>query len=123
MTDSYLKTLTVVELVERFAEVTHGQYKAELRDENGKYNRLYHEMSTIEQELKSRAGDQRSALTVLYEHPNPQVRLMAAQATLAVAPAAARQVLQLISDRKEWPQAADANGTLWRLESGERKPS
>jgi hypothetical protein len=123
MNNPQIKQRTVAELVERFTAVTLAQCQAELHDENARYNRLYKEMSAIEQELKSRAGDQRVALTALYEHPNAQVRLMAAQATLAVAPAAARQVLQIISDRKQWPQAADANGTLWRLESGERKPT
>jgi hypothetical protein len=123
MKDVNLKEMSVSQLVERFTLVTLGQFKAELYDENAKYNQLYREMSSLAQELKSRAGDQRSALTVLYDHPNPQVRLMAAQATLAIAPAEARQVLQIISDRKEWPQAADANGTLRRLDSGERKPT
>ena len=123
MKKKQLTELAVAELVERFTAVTLGQYQAELYDENAKYNRLYREMSDIEHELKSRAGDRRVALTALYEHKNPQVRLMAAQATLAVAPEAARKVLQIISDRKEWPQAADANGTLWRLATGERKPT
>lgn len=123
MKETSLKEKSTDQLVELFTLVTLGQYKAELYDENAKYNRLYREMTAIEQELKSRASDQRAALTALYDHPNPQVRLMAAQATLAVAPAAARQVLQIISDRKEWPQAADANGTLRRLETGERKPT
>jgi hypothetical protein len=59
----------------------------------------------------------------LFAHPNPQVRLMAAQSTLAVAPTAARQVLQELWGRKEFPQAADAMGTLRALERGDRKPT
>lgn len=121
--DIDLNEQSLSQLVEHFTLVTLGQFNAELSNENVKYNRLYREMSAIERELKSRAGDQRMALTTLYDHPNPQVRLMAAQATLAVAPAAARKVLQKISDQKEWPQAADANGTLRRLDSGEREPT
>ncbi len=113
----------VSQLIERFTLVTLGQFKAELLDENATYNKLFREMTAIERELKSRPGDQRIALTALYNHPNPQVRLMAAQATLAVAPAAARQVLQNISDREEWPQAVDANGTLRRLDRGDRRPT
>lgn len=118
-----LKDMTVPELVERFTELTLGQFKAELYDENAKYNRLIGEMLAIEQELKKRTGDQRSALVPLFVHPNPQVRLMAAEFTLAIVPAAARQVLQEIWDRKEFPQAAYAMGTLRALERGDRKPT
>jgi len=47
---------------------------------------------------------------------------MAAQSTLAL-PVAARHVLQELWDRKEFPQAADAMGTLRALERGDRKPT
>jgi hypothetical protein len=80
-------------------------------------------MLAVESELKTRKGDQRSALVPLFVHPNPQVRLMAAEVTLAVAPAAARQTLQELWDRKEFPQAAYAMGTLRALERGDRKPT
>lgn len=48
---------------------------------------------------------------------------MAAELTLAVTPAAARQTLQELWDRKEFPQAAYAMGTLRALERGDRKPT
>jgi hypothetical protein len=118
-----LGKMTAPQLVERFMELALGQFKAELYGEIAKYNRLYREIVAIEQELKSRPGDQRSALVPLFAHPNPQVRLMAAQSTLAVTPAAARQALQEIWDRKEFPQAAYAMGTLRALERGDRKPT
>jgi hypothetical protein len=118
-----LGEMTVPQLVERFTAVTLGQFQAELYDENKKYNNLIGEMLAIEQELKNRSGDQRSALVPLFAHPNPQVRLMAAEVTLAVAPAAARQALQEIWDRREFPQAAYAMGTLRALERGDRKPT
>lgn len=111
------------QLVELFTKVTLDQFKAELYDQFAKYNRLIEDMLEIEKELKSRPGDQRSALLPLLAHSNPQVRLMAAQMTLAVAPAAARQALQELWDRKEFPQAADAMGTLRALERGDRKPT
>lgn len=123
MKDAALKDISVEQLVERFIKVTLGQFQAELYDENAKYNRLFREMVAIGQELKSRPGDQRRALIPLFAHPNPQVRLMAAELTLAVAPAAARQTLQDIWDRKEFPQAAYAMGTLRALERGDRKPT
>jgi hypothetical protein len=123
MKNAALKNMSVAQLVDRFTAVSLSQFQAELYGEIGKYNRLYDEMNAVEQELKSRAGDQRTALVPLYEHPNPQVRLMAAEATLAVAPAAARQVLQEIRERREFPQAANASQTLRALERGERKPT
>jgi hypothetical protein len=49
--------------------------------------------------------------------------MMAAQFTLTLAPAAARQTLQDLSDQNIYPQAAYARGTLWALERGDRKPT
>ena len=124
MTDhDAFKHLPVNGLVERFIAITQSQYQASLYDEFAKYNKLFREMMAVENELKSRSGDQRAALIPLFAHPNPQVRLMAAQSTLAVAPTAARQVLQELWGRKEFPQAADAMGTLRALERGDRKPT
>ena len=115
--------MTVPELVERFTALALGQFKAELHGEIAKYNRLFRELIAIEQELKNRAGDQRTALVSLLVHPNPQVRLMAAESTLAVARTSACQTLQEMWDRKEFPQAAFAMGTLRALERGDRKPT
>jgi len=111
------------QLVDRFTALALDQFKAELYGETKKYNRLYHEILAIERELKKRAGDQRTVLVSLFEHPNPQVRLMAAQSTLAVARVAACETLQDIWDRREFPQAAFAMGTLRALERGDRKPT
>src|SRR5262245_55326906 len=118
-----LKDMSVAELAEKFVSIALGQFQAERHDEFAKYNRLYKEMIAVEQELKNRPGDQRKALATLFEHPNPQVRLMAAEATLALAPIAARQILQDIWDKKQFPQATHAMGTLRALERGDRKPT
>jgi hypothetical protein len=48
---------------------------------------------------------------------------MAGMLTLAVAPAAARQLLQDIKNSKEYPQAMDAGMCLWDLERGVFKPT
>ena len=48
---------------------------------------------------------------------------MAAKLTLAVAPAAARQMLQNIENSKRYPQAGDAGMSLWNLDQGVFKPS
>ena len=117
-----LKNLTVEQLVVAFTDSAIKQSEAELYNRISKLNRLIHDSFAIEDELKSRDGDQRSALVPLLQHPNPQVRYMAAEFTLAVAPAAARQALQSLSDKNIYPQAANARGTLRSLAKGRRKP-
>lgn len=113
-----IKNMMVNQLVERFIAIALDQYDALLDDEHAKYNRLYEQMDAIKQELKHRAGDQRRALIRLHDHPNAQVRLKSAIATLALVPEAARQTLQTISDRNEYPQAAYARDMLAALDKG-----
>jgi hypothetical protein len=115
------KTLTAMptlQLVELYQELALRQDRAMLDREQGKVSDLVKRRFAIEAELKSRPGDQRHALFALYSHPNPQVRLSAATATLALAPAEARAALQLIIDRREFPQAGDAGMRLWNLDRG-----
>ena len=123
MSPQLLKGMPVVELVDQFTEITLRQYDAALFDNITKYNSLVDQMLAVADELKSRPGDQRSALVPLLVHPNRQVRLMAAEFTLALAPVASRQTLQELSDAKVYPQSAYAMGTLRALERGDRKPS
>lgn len=85
-----LAELTIDQLVERFATLALGQDETNLDDDIPRFTRLFWQMEAVEKELKSRQGDQRRALMHLYEHPNAQVRLTSAKATLAVAPEAAR---------------------------------
>jgi hypothetical protein len=109
--------MTVDELVELFATVTIGQDKAIFDGNSTKFNRLYDRMQAVVGELKSRPGDQRSALLPLYDHPNMQVRLKAAVATLDIEPLRARKVLEKIASLRGFAdQAADARATLWRLD-------
>ncbi len=118
-----LQDMSVTDLVERFVAIALAQDRALLWDETAKYNRLYDQMDEVKAELKNRASDERHALLPLHAHPNAQVRLKAAIATLAVAPESARSVLQAISDRDEYPQAAYARGMLRALEEGRYKPT
>jgi ParB-like chromosome segregation protein Spo0J len=118
-----LRDLTVNELVHMFADVAVQQDLASLREEIALVNRLFMQMQEVKEELKRRDGDQRGALLRLYDHPNAQVRLTAAKATLAVAPAAARQALQVLRQSKEYPHSADAGMCIWALEQGIFKPT
>jgi hypothetical protein len=80
-------------------------------------------MSAAESELKSRPDDQRTAVMALYGYPNMQVRLNAAKATLAVAPEAARQVVETIAASTWAPQCYDAGMCLWMLDEGRFVPT
>jgi hypothetical protein len=123
MKDVDLGKMSVPQLVEQFTILCVDQFQAELYSEIAKQNKLIRQSIAISDELKGRAGDQRMALVPLLVHPNPQVRMMAAQFTLAVAPVAARQALQDLSDQNVYPQAAYARGTLMALDEGERNPT
>ena len=113
-----LRKMSVAQLVEHFAKIALSQDEANLAENTSKYNRLYDQMELVEQELKSRAGDQRNALVPLCDHKNTQVRLKAALAILALAPEKAQQALQLISDRNEYPEAGYARETLRNIQQG-----
>lgn len=123
MTRKNLGAMSVEELVARFEAIALEQDDAIFNDDNAKYNRLFREMESLEQELKRREGDQRRALLPLLEHKNGQVRLKAAIATLAIDATAARQTLQEISDSNIYPEAADARGMMWALEEGRYFPT
>ncbi len=123
-----MKTLTIQglgteELVNLFAKIAIQQDDALLGNEIGRFNRLFDQMAAVKNELKARPGDQRRLLCSLYDHPNAQVRLKAAVATLAVEPIAARSVLEAIASSRKFPQAGDAGMTLDGLDNGEFVPT
>ncbi|MFG1398094.1 DUF2019 domain-containing protein [Roseixanthobacter pseudopolyaromaticivorans] len=111
------------ELVHAYAQIGMLQYSALDDGRVGKYNRLYDEKRDIEEELKARPGDQRRALMALYDYPNMQVRLNAATATLAVAPEAARRLLQDIHASGWPPQCYQAGSLVRGLDDGTFKPT
>ena len=113
-----LDKLTITQLVERFTALGIEEDKAVFDGDNAKYRRLYWQMDAVEQEMKRRPGDQRRALLPLFDHPNLWVRLMAAKTTLAVAPEAARQMLQAIESWGRQPYAGDAGMCLVSLDRG-----
>jgi hypothetical protein len=122
MRQSNLSDLTLDHLVERFAEIGVAQSKALDADDTAKFNRLFDTLMEIERELKRRPEDQRKSLTTLYSYSNMQVRLNAAKATLAVAPQAARQVIEVIAASTWPPQCYDARMCLAALDDGIFKP-
>jgi hypothetical protein len=115
--------MTLDELVERFTKISLEQDDALLGSEISRFNRLFDQKIAVVNELKSRSGDQRELLLKLFTHPNAQVRLNAAKATLAVAYSAARAQLLAIADSREYPQAGDAGMSLDGLDDGTYKPT
>jgi hypothetical protein len=99
------------------------QYDAAYVVDTKKYNRLFAKMQTIENEMKRREGDQRRALLPLLDHPNVQVRMMAAHAVLAISPAFARKAFESVRESGIFPQAANAGMALRALDNGTYVPS
>jgi hypothetical protein len=114
--------MTAEALVDRFAALASQQGIELDSDDIAEVNRIYQRLKDIAEELKVRPGDQRRELLRLYDHPNLQVRLKAVKATLAVAPDAARQMLQAIAESHEQPQAGEAGMSIWALDEGIFKP-
>lgn len=118
-----LQDMTVDQLVQCFTAIALDQDKALRKGQHAKFNRLYDDLDAVQRELKNRADDQRQALIALLRHPNAQVRLKSAIATLALAPDTARTTLQTISDQNEYPQAAYARDMINALGDGRFIPS
>ncbi|MBZ0139548.1 MAG: DUF2019 domain-containing protein [Pseudorhodoplanes sp.] len=118
-----LTRMSVENLVDRFVAITLAQDKALLEDDYSKVAQLFRKMEAVKEELKGRRGDQRRALLPLLSHPNAQVRVKAAKATLALAPDAARRVLEAVAESGEQPQALEAGMSLWNLDRGVFKPT
>jgi Domain of unknown function (DUF2019) len=123
MKQQQLGDLTAKELLERFITLGVEQDKAENDDDMPSVKRLFWLIDEVVTELKSRPDDQRSVLTSLYDYPNMNVRLKAAKATLAVAPQAARQVIESIAASTWAPQCYDARMCLSMLDEGVFKPN
>jgi hypothetical protein len=119
-----LKSATTKQLVARFRDVALAQFETHFLDEAwDEYNRLYAELLEIEAELKSRPGDQRRALTTLYNDENSEVRLKAAFATLAVEPEGSWKVLERLDKWDVPPPAALARRMMRAIKDGTYKPT
>jgi hypothetical protein len=111
-----LSCLPDSELLARFEKLCVEQYNALDRQEYAAFNRRYDRIQAI-------IVDQRRILLQLFGHPNMQVRLTAARATLAVDYLAARREIQEIAASKWYPQAGDAGISLENIDTGFFRPS
>ena len=114
---------TVGELVAEFVDISISQGRAIAVDDMTAYNRLVPRLKQIVEALTHREGDQRRALVALYRHEDMQVRLAAAECTLAVAPEEARTALRQIRDARSPPQSFHAGMTLRLIDEGIARPT
>lgn len=110
------------DLVELFVDLSQKQGEALIVDDTRAYNVLFRQLSEIDQELRVRGTNSRLALSELFDHPNPFVRLNAASDLLGLLPQDARSVLLKIRDARIQPEALDAGMMLSRFDSGEWTP-
>lgn len=115
--------LSSAELAKLYTVVGIAQDDALLNDDTKRFNRLCDKIVAIEQELRSRPGDGRRAFLTLHDHPNDQVRLNAAGATLAIAPEASRRVLDGIRRVGFGIQSLSAAMLVWALDDGSYVPT
>ena len=113
----------VKDLVAKFIEIGIAQYRAAYVIDTARYNRLYKAMQRVRVELKAMPGDQRRALLPLLSHSNVQVKQMAANTLLAIAPIPARRALEEIKASGIQPQCGDAWGMIDALDDGSFIPS
>jgi hypothetical protein len=74
-----LESMTVDELIDRYAEICIAEDEALLDDEIGKFNRLFREQRAVDTELRARGKEALLALLRFHVYPNIQVRLQAAK--------------------------------------------
>ena len=116
--DLRIEDASVQQLVARFIAIGIDQHDASRKYQTARYNRLFDQMTKIENELKSRENDKRRALLPLLEADDIHLRLKAAIALLAVAPEQARKVLMSIRDCSLLPYSMDASLMLMSLDNG-----
>lgn len=133
MTSPDLRTMSIDQLVDYFADTAVAQEEAILgsitADDDPtrepavkRMQELYGELARIDSELRTRGREARLALMKLYDHDNAQVNLEAARYTLGVAPEEARERIQTIADSRWPPQYIEARTIIGALENGNLKP-
>lgn len=71
MKAAHLANLTTSQLTEKFVSLAIAKGQAIMGDENAKASRIYWQIDAIENELRSRDGDQRRVLSAFFQHPDP----------------------------------------------------
>ena len=85
--------------------------------------KLFDKLESIDREIRARGVEARRKMVQLLSHHNPQVRINAAKALLAIAPQEARSALELLASRGPSIQRLDARMCIRHLEEGVFKPT
>ncbi|MEW6256634.1 MAG: DUF2019 domain-containing protein [Pseudomonadota bacterium] len=113
-----LKALNDIALRDLFAALCIQQGEA-IDDLNWKkYNKIFHSVSVVANEMRERSGNARHLLLPFLSHQNSQVRLMAAAYTYAIAPAAARHAMEELMQTGVGHFQLSAGSFLRAIESG-----
>lgn len=123
MNTAQFRKMTASDITLEFEKTCIAQDKFIVHRQSSKYNKSIERLWAMVDELGRRIPDQRSVLRRFYNHPNREVRFQAARHSLAIFPDEARKVLQIISDRDEYPQAANARLALQKLDDGTLIPT
>jgi len=104
-----LSSLTGSQLVERLVSIGTAQDHARKFGEYSNYEQLYAQLTAVHQELLRRGPDTMNGLTKLYQHDNPQVRLIAAVLSFDSAPKLAQDALRELAEGEFMPQCQEAH--------------
>jgi hypothetical protein len=116
MSELNFSSMTIDELLKRFAEACLKQYDTFLTYDTEKFNDEYDILVAVKDELQARGPQARRSLLRLLSHENPQVRLQAAKFVYPAAREEAKACLQEIKNAKLPDQSLAAGMTLHRLE-------
>ncbi len=120
MAETPLSAMTVEDLVTRFAEFVRRQNDGSRYVSAREQDTLGMAKRDVLDELRSRPGDQRIALSALYDDPDRTVGIGAMVYSLAVAPAAVRQRLEDELNAQAAQRAAES--ARWAEKAARRPP-
>ncbi len=110
-------------LVERYVDIAVAMHFAKEYGRITRYNRLYKRLDAIDEALKARMPDARSALLPLLSDRNPGVRYFAARDCLPIAPEQAVAALETLTYDSAGSLGASAQSTLDSYRSGRWAPT
>ena len=115
--------LSVEQLVGIYEGVSVEEFDALELGDMPSVRKLFSKLESVDQEIRARGIEARRKMLPLLNHRNPQVRINAAKALLAIAPEEARSALELLASRGPSIQRLDAKMCIRHLEEGVFKPT
>ena len=120
---SEFAVLSIEQLVGIYEGVSVEEFDALELGDMPSVRKLFSKLKSVDQEIRARGIEARRKMLPLLNHRNPQVRINAAKALLAIAPQEARSALELLAFRGPSIQRLDARMCIRHLEEGVFKPT